>query len=206
MDENQKIIFFDEETTCLNLLTDNKLWNLGWIVVQNNKILEQHNYYLKWPNFQLSPRIAAMTHFNRELYEKESKDPKEVLDLFEKYLYNKEYIISGFNILNFDIYVLNQLQKLIYNKTDYSYIDRSLDVHAVYKSILFGIPFNKKTDNFIAFQFKLCNTIRKGIKSGIDAAVKNLQIPVNELDRHGAIGDCLITNQIWNKIKYKIDI
>jgi len=206
MDEKQKICYFDCETQGLNLLTDNKLWELGWIVVQNNKILEQHSYYLRWENFYLAPYLVNKLHFDREKYEKEAKDPKEVLDIFEKYLYSNEYIISGFNILNFDVYIVNQLQKLCGKKTNYSYIPRVLDIHALYKMYLLDIPYNKKEDNLLALQYKVLSILKKGVKTGIDAAAKNLQLSAPDEFRHTAIFDCLITNEIWNKIKYKLNL
>ena len=125
--KDQKYIVFDFETCNLNLASlDNKPWQLAFIVAQGNKILEKHDYYIAWDDLKISAEAAKITGFSRSKYDKQKKDPKEVLSHFEKYLYDEDYINLGHNIFGFDIYIHNIFRKNLGIPSDYSYINLSL--------------------------------------------------------------------------------
>ena len=48
----QKYLLFDYETCNLNLISGNKPWQLAFMVVEKNKIVDQKDYWLKWDDLQ----------------------------------------------------------------------------------------------------------------------------------------------------------
>ena len=56
--KNQKYLLFDYETCNLNLVSNNKPWQLAFLVVENNKIIESKDYWLKWNDLTVSPEAA----------------------------------------------------------------------------------------------------------------------------------------------------
>ena len=50
----QKYLVFDFETCNLNLCsTDNKPWQLAFLVCQGNKVLEEYDYYIYWEDLKI---------------------------------------------------------------------------------------------------------------------------------------------------------
>src|SRR6056300_1496216 len=89
----QKYLLFDYETCNLNLISgNNKPWQLAFLVIENNKIVEEKDYWLKWDDLKVSPEAAKITGFTQAKYKKHAVDPKLALDHFEKYLYDDSYI------------------------------------------------------------------------------------------------------------------
>lgn len=65
--KNQKYVFFDFETCGLNLgSTRNKPWQLAFIVIENNKIIEECDYWLKWKDLKVSEGAAKVTGWTQK--------------------------------------------------------------------------------------------------------------------------------------------
>ena len=148
----KKFMVPDLETSCLNLAMGyNRPWQVSWLICQGTEIIKKNNYYLRWPDFYISPGAAAATRFDPRNIELYGQDPKEILDLFDKDLYNEEYIIVGQNLLNFDVYIHSMWRENFGNSIDYSYIDRIIDVRALAVCWKLGLKF-KETEDFLAHQ------------------------------------------------------
>ena len=104
---SQKYVIWDLETCHLSLLDSNLPWSIGYIIYQDGKILEKHNQYIKWDNLPISEGAAKITRFDMNVYKQKAEDPVKVLDKFEEYLLDSNYIGIYHNGSNFDIYVLN---------------------------------------------------------------------------------------------------
>jgi len=134
--KDQKYVVFDFETCSLNLVSeDNKPWQLAFMVYKGSKLIESHDYYIHWDDLKLSDGARKVTGFSDSKYKKNAKDSGLVLDHFERYLYDPEYIKLGHNILGFDIYIHNIYRKLLGRETDYSYLDDCLDTLCLAKAI-----------------------------------------------------------------------
>ena len=59
----QNYLLFDYETCNLNLISGNKPWQLAFMVVENNKVVEKKDYWLKWDDLNVSPEAAKITGF-----------------------------------------------------------------------------------------------------------------------------------------------
>ena len=67
----------------------------------------------------VSADAARITRFDYNLWKEKAKNTLEVLELFESYLYNPEYIIIGANLFGYDVYVINTLRKMLGLKSDF---------------------------------------------------------------------------------------
>lgn len=203
--KNQKYMVFDFETCNLNLCSlDNKPWQLGFIICHGNKVVEEHDYLIKWDDLNISPEAAKITGFNKKKYEKNSVDPSKVLSLMEKYLYDKNIIKLGHNLLGFDVYIHSIFRKALGKNPDYSYLDNLIDTLCVAKAIHQDIRPPK--EKLLSWQFKLNSLILRGKKSSINALCKYYDLEVDEKKLHDAIYDVKMNFSIFQKQIWDIEI
>ena len=105
----QKYIIYDFETCSVNLVVGNYPWQLSYLIVQGENILETKDYFIKWPDLdkKISRGAAQATRFNPFSYQQKAIKNKEILEEFDTYLYNPEYIKIGHNTHGVDIFVHN---------------------------------------------------------------------------------------------------
>lgn len=201
---NQKFIVADTETSNLAISSEVP-WQLGFITCQGKFVKQEFERKIWWEGYDVKPEIAAMNHFCRPAYEQEARDPTEVLDEFESYLYDPEYIIIGQNFLNFDCFIHNNWRKKLGRKTDYSYINRVIDTKALSMAIQKGAK-NPPKDDFMSWQISWLNHRERGIKTSQAAMLKHYNIPHNANDLHSAIVDVKMTFQIFLKQIQEVEI
>jgi len=68
----QKYIFFDFETCCLNLGSlDNKPWQLGYIVIENGRVVKKKDCWIHWDDLKMSDAAAKNDRLDaRKVYQK----------------------------------------------------------------------------------------------------------------------------------------
>ncbi|MDO8610074.1 MAG: hypothetical protein Q7R95_05970 [bacterium] len=203
---NKHILTFDLETSGLNLNFDLP-WEIAWSIHHGYKLIENRQYFLKWPGgLKVSDGAARVTNYNPFKIEQEGKEPKEIIDIFCKFLFNKEHIIVGANILGYDCMILNSARKLLGYSTDYSYLERCYDTVALAKAYKQNTQF-KKEDNFLAWQYRLLNTKVKGLKTSNSTMYKELT--GNEIDHtklHSGIYDIGLTTTVFFELMKKTEI
>lgn len=205
-DKNQKYLCFDFETCHLNLLdTDNKPWQLSYLIAKGNQINKEVDNYVYWPNLKLSKGAQEVTHFDERKYHSLACDPKDVLAGFEEYLYDPEYIIIGQNLLGFDVYIHNIFRKLLGKKPDFSYINRIIDTNCIAKAIKKNLIPPRDLD-FTIWQYKLNNFREKGLKTSIKAQLKDYKIDFDENMLHNSMYDVQMNFKIFQKQIWQIDI
>jgi len=203
---DQKYIVFDFETCNLNLASqENKPWQLAFIIAQGNKVIEKFDYYIKWKNLNISKDAEKITGFSRKTYNERSIDAKQVLQHFESFLYNPEYINIGHNILGFDIYIHNIFRQCLGLRPDYSYLSRSIDTLSLGKAIHKEIPFSKK-DSLPIFQFKLNSFRERGMSLNLAACCKKYDISFDPSKLHDALYDITKNFEVFNKMIWNIAI
>ena len=204
--KNQKYICFDFETCNLNLLSpENKPWQLSYIIAKGNKILKERDCYIHWPNLKLSEEARVITRFNDAKYSRLAKDPKEILDEFERYLYDEDYIIIGQNLLGFDVYIHGIYRKLLGQKPDFSYISRIYDTNCVAKAIKKNLKPPLKED-FILWQYRLNDYREKKMRTSIKAQLKQYKIDFDENKLHDSIYDVQMNFKIFLKQIWQIEV
>lgn len=198
LNPNLKYIVFDTETENLSLMY-NKPWQLGLLICEGYKTISENLYYIKWDNLNVSEGAAKATRFDERNYKLKAIENESILNIFEEYLYNPEYLILGHNILQFDIYIHNIWRRSLGRKTDYSYVNRFIDTNAIAKAIKLERPY-KKDDNFLAWQYQMLNVRKKGLKSSLTHLGKENDIEWDYDNLHEGLKDCQLNNLIWNRI------
>lgn len=200
---HQKYIIFDFETESLNLYLA-RPWQLAFALYQGNKKIKSYDLYIDWPDIQVSKEAAIITRFNINHYRSAAKPPKEVLALFEKYLYDPDYLIIGHNILNYDIMIHNTLRRLCGLPADYSYLERCLDTNCLAKAHKKEIKYGG--EDRLLWQFKLLNFREKGLKTSLSTMCKDFSIDVDPNKQHDAIYDIDINMQVFQKLIWSFEI
>jgi DNA polymerase III epsilon subunit-like protein len=202
----QNYLFFDFETCCLNLgSTDNKPWQLGFIVINGGKITKKRDYWIRWSDLKMSDAAAKMTGWTESAYKEKGQDAKKILEEFESYLYDESYINVGHNILGFDIYIHGIYRRCLGKKPDYSYIDRSIDTLCLAKAIKNEIKFTKN-ESFFNWQYRLNNMIDRKSKKKLMDLCKDYDISIDESKLHDAMYDIEQNYEVFKKMLWEVDI
>ena len=118
--KKQRYVVFDTETEGLNLVTS-RPWQVAWLVVEGENIIEKNDFYIHWANLNVSEGAARVTGFSYNEYAKKSMPPNIVWEKFAHDLYDENNLIVGQNLLGFDVYMVNVWRKLMGMESDYSY-------------------------------------------------------------------------------------
>jgi len=203
--QNQKYIVFDYETCDLNLASEeNKPWQLSFIVADSKKTYDKQDFYLKWDNLKVSEDAARITGFSRKVYDKKAVCPKQALDHFEKYLYDKNIIPLGHNVLGFDVYIHRIHRKLCGKKSDFSYIDRIIDTNCLAKAA--SEKIKNTSGNRLAWQYSLNNYIKRGLKTSLQQCAKKYAIPFDPSKLHNALYDIEINYEVFKKQLWEVEV
>ncbi len=203
--KEHKFICWDCETESLSL-AHARPWEISWNVYNGYNKIESHQYFLNWPDLNVSKGAADATGFNHEKVKKEGKNPKEVIDLFNTYLYNKEYQQITQNGLGYDVYVHNTSMLNLGYKTDYSYINRMYDTLPIARAYRLGMKAPENKEDFLAWQYRFLCIFKKGLKCKNFELAKEFGYEVDESRLHQGIYDCELTAFTFFNLIKKLDI
>lgn len=199
----QEYVLFDFETSGLNLFYDIP-WQCSFIICTLDRIIESHDYYVKWDDLKVSRGAAAVTGFNYEEYKRLARDPKEILDIFETAIRPETRYPLGHNIIGYDTMIHQAWRRRLGLSADYSYLSRSLDTNALSKAYKKGIAVDRS--NLLAFQFKMLNLHERGLKSSLSTMAKEFDIPFDERDLHKGHKDIELNWRVWRKLIWSVEI
>lgn len=204
--KDQKYVVFDFETCSLNLVSEeNKPWQLAFMVYEGARLIERNDYYIHWDDLKLSAGARKVTGFSDSKYKKKAQDASLVLDHFERYLYDPDYIKLGHNILGFDIYIHNIYRKLLGKPTDYSYLSECLDTLCLAKAIAKDIKITED-DELLSWQFKLNSIYERGLRLNLGACCKEYDVKLDKAKLHDALYDIEKNYEVFTKMLWKIEI
>jgi DNA polymerase III epsilon subunit-like protein len=205
--KSQVYIAADFESTSLNTLCT-KPWQLSWVkFTLQDGILEENNEYIWHDNLDISPEIAAMTHFDYSTYKDKAKPINEVLEKFEVDIFNESYKVTGQNILAFDILLHQILRRSINKQVNYSYLLRSIDTLALARAYRKGIkPDISSPEAFLSWQYKMLSIHDRKMKCSLSALNKefNLGFDVNSL--HDALVDNRLLVEVFVKLIHSVEV
>ena len=203
--KDQKYVVFDFETCNLNLVSEhNKPWQLAFLVYHGDKLIESNDYHIFWEDLRMSEGARKVTGFKDAKYKKLAQPAEEVLDHFEKYLYDDSYIKLGHNIVGFDIYIHNIFRKLLGRKTDYSYLAHSIDTLCLAKAIYKEVELNGS--DFLSWQFKLNSFHERGMRLNLGACCKTYEVDFDPTKLHDALYDIKKNYEVFKKMLWKVKI
>lgn len=202
----QKYLVFDYETESLSLFYA-RPWQLSFLVCEGKEIKEEHDFFINIENLYVSPEAAKVTNFSWDKYNRLKKDKHEVLEKFESYLYNPEYINLGHNILRFDVYIHNTLRRICGKGPDYSYLTRLIDTNCLAKSVKLGIT-KPKDDTLLQWQYRLANHYKRPApRTNLKQMLKENNIEFDESRLHDSSYDIVKNWEYFCKcLLYQVEI
>lgn len=205
--KKQKYLFFDYETCNLNLVSNNKPWQLAFMVIEGGKILEQKDYWLKWDDLEVSPEAAKITGFTKKKYENRASCPKKALQHFERYLYDETFIKVGHNLLGFDVYMHDMHRKLAMPEadSDFSYIEQVIDTLCLAKAVKKNIKITSSEER-LPWQYRLNNLIERGLSCNLKQCCKDYDVPFDSSKLHDALYDIRVNYEVFKKMLWEVEI
>lgn len=200
-----KITFIDCETLnlCLNYC-HNLPWQISMLDVVGEEIVDEADLFVKWDtNLQISDDAARITRYNPAVIVEKGIAPEKAFEVVYPWLEKCEYIL-GHNTLGFDIYLIYHLYKK-FNKDPRHLISKFIDTNAIMKGLKLNIPYNKK-DDFIEYQYRMMSIRQKGLKTNLKLTAEEHDIQFDENKLHDGLYDLFVNKQVWDKVKYKIEI
>ena len=201
--KKQRYVVFDTETEGLNLVTS-RPWQVAWLVIEGGTIIDKRDFYIHWPNLNVSEGAARVTGFSYKEYSKKSMPPNTVWEKFSHDLYDENNLIVGQNVLGFDVYMVNVWRKLMGMDADYSYVQRIIDTKSLAMAIAKQIPYNG--EDFINWQYRLLNHRERGIKTSQASLLKKYNIPHDSARLHDAMYDIEMTFKIFRKQLFDLEL
>jgi len=204
--KSQKYVFFDFETCGLNLGSlRNKPWQLAFIVVENDKIVDEADYWLRWENLNVSKGAAKVTGWTQKKYDEKAVNPEKPIKHFEKYLYDDQYLKAGHNLLGFDVYMHGICRRLLGKKPDYSYLNNVVDTLCLARAINNNIALSV-SENLLEWQYKMISLRKaKGRNKLIDLC-KQYDVRFNAKKLHDALYDIQKNYEVFKKLIWNIEI
>ena len=204
---NQRYTIFDAETEGLNLYSS-RPWQLSWIKTVGKKIIDKEDFLLRYDDLNVSEGAARVTGFDKKEYFKNAVDPFFVGQKFLADIADEDVMIVGHNILNFDIYIIQILRRIMGLPPDYSFMNRLLDTRPLFFAVTEGMQ-KPDDESLIEWQYKILNMPeirrRRGITS-LPAMLKYFDIPYEEDKLHDSLYDIELTAKCLFDVLNKLDI
>ena len=200
--KHQKIAVFDTETEGLSL-SSSRPWQLSWIICRGEDVIEEHDEFILFEDLNMSEGAAKITDFNKQTYLSKAKPPIEVWQKFAKTLYDKDVLLVGQNILNYDIYILNVLMNGLGIQNDWSFLSRMLDTRALATALFKDI---KPSGDSLSWQMKMMNHREKGLKTSQAFLLKHFGIDHDPSRLHDALYDIQMNYKIFRKLIMQVDV
>lgn len=202
--DNRPIAVIDFETESINLATA-RPWQASWIIIENGKVTEEHDYFPWWSDLKISEGAARVTRFNFADYQAKSTNSWEVLEKLESYLYSDKYLIIGQNVLGFDTMIHQVFRRALGKKPDYSFLPRTIDTLALGRAYKYGIK-KPQDKNLLAWQYSMLSKHGRGVKCGLSALAKEFDIPVDENKTHDGLYDVKLNYLVYKALIKALDI
>ena len=202
-----KLCFIDIESynLCLNL-GYNCAWQVAMINVVGDKIVGEHDIYVKWPKkdfLTIKDEIARLNHYNENKIDEKGILPNRAAALIHQNLIDADYVVAH-NGLNFDLYLLRGMFR--HAGLDWHFIaDKLIDTRAIAQGIKVGQPYDGK-GNFLAYQYCMINKRVKGVKTSLQLLAKENDIEFDPAKLHDALYDLRVNVDLWHKLKHKIEL
>ncbi len=167
-----------------------------------NNVYDVQDRFLDWPDLNISADARRITQFDDAKYDRLKEPPLGVLKDFLKYADDPEIGMVGHNIINFDVYQLATLKRILGFKEDWSMLERCIDTNALAKAQKLGIEVDK--ENTLAWQYKILGE-RAKIKTSLGAMCKELGVEgYDPLRLHDGAYDCEMNKGVFQKIKFSV--
>lgn len=202
-----KIVYGDCETFNLNLsFSVNRPWSIALLKCEGEQILEEVETFIKWDDckFKIGEGAARVTQFNQKVFDSKCIDPKMAFQKLWPVLKWADYVILH-NGLRFDCYLLKGYAEWM--GEDWKWMmSKIIDTKSIAQGLKLNQPYRPDADNWLEYQYRLSNSVVKGIKTNLTALCKEYGIVVDETRTHGALYDLHLLKQVFEKQKFQIEL
>lgn len=203
--QSKNIVFIDCETfnLCLNGC-HNLPWQIAMIKYEGEKKIDSKNFFIKWnTHLRISEDAARITRYDHNKVEKYGLPIEEIFATIDDWLNKSEYII-GHNILGFDIYMIKHIYEYM-GKEWRHLVPKIIDTNCLSRGLKYSLPYSKE-ENLLEYQYKIYHTKKKNVRSSLSFLAKEYEIPHNDNELHDALKDLELNFQVWNKLKWQVEI
>lgn len=203
--QSKNLLFIDCETFNLSLNRCHNLpWQIAMIKYYGEKFIDSKDIFIKWDtHLKISEEAARITQYDHNKVEKYGKRIEEFFPTIEDWLNKCDYII-GHNILGFDIYMIKNIYEYMGKNWEHL-TEKIIDTNCLARGIKYGMPYSRK-DSLIEYQYKIYHTKKKNIRSSLGFLAKEYNIVYNENELHNAMKDLELNFQVWNKLKWQVEV
>jgi len=193
---------WDMETESLNLSLT-RPWQLAYVKLKNNKIVDRQNLYIDIHNLKVNPDAAKVTGFSWEIYNKKKLPADHVVDIIQKDFIETDDLLVGHNILGYDIYILMNLYNYVGRKLDFrDFIYRCIDTLCMARGRFFEVQLPADERERLSFMYKMLGRYDKAFKGKLIDVAKSFNIPVDEKKLHDALYDVTINADVFKHLAY----
>ena len=204
---NKEAVFctYDFEGESLNLYAS-KPWQFACILATQDKIIEKHDIFIKWPNLNLSKGAEIVTKIDYARWEREGIAPKDALKIING-CFNKGDYIVGHNLLGYDNHIYRSMCRMLKREPLPAH-NKILDTFCLMKGLAerLDIPYQKGSD-LLEYQMKMVHKIvRKRGFATLGALCKLFDIDYDKNKAHDALYDVEVNFKAFKKMLWKIEI
>lgn len=198
--QNSTFCFIDVETECLTLHEcKNRPWQISMIILNNNRIIREHDFYVKWEEpLDVSKGAAIATRFDPSIIESKGLPPEVILKTVDFELSNCDYVV-GHNILGFDAYIIMGFYRKV-GATPFNIYPKAIDTFSLAKAWKTE-QLPKQNENIVAWQLRMYHKRVKGLKCSLGALGKEFDIEHDYDSLHSAINDLRLNVKVFGKLK-----
>lgn len=206
--ENKSYVVWDLETSGLDCNTCDVL-EIGAIEVVDGKVIAEHNWLLNHGK-PVPAEIVRITGITDELIKEKGVDPLLALNGFLEVLRRYDTYVTH-NGIKFDVpfFVAQADRILVKEAGDYDVtlmhgfhkdlMDRMIDTAVICKARKINLP-RRENETFKAWADRVMAVRAFGVKYNVGIMCDELGIDKSQVTQHRALGDVLLTNEIFKKV------
>lgn len=192
----------DKETEGVNLFFS-RPWEVAYLIADSHGVKQSFTRYIWWPDLNISQGAAIVTNFHYAEYKEKAEPADKVLKEYEEILFDPSIDIIGHNFY-FDAYMHASWRRALGMNPDYSWMSRMYDTHCLFKAYKKG--WTPDRQNYQSWQYKVQNWVENGLKSNLGFVCREFQIDYDSKLAHRALYDVEKTREVWEQIKWKIEV
>lgn len=200
----ERYIAWDLETDGFNAETGSHILEIGAALIEGGEIKEKKSWLLNH-NVEIPDHITAINTITKELLDAEGIEPRKALDEFFAF-FKVDTPHLTHNGIRFDIPFLVESARLIYGLS----ADKTQDLRArLYATAIDTavIVKGKKlemdrnwNESFKEYADRVMEVRAPGVKYNVALCCEELEIQVEGIQMHRALGDVTLTHEIFKRV------
>lgn len=195
-------IIFDGESESLNL-ANTRCWQFSACKIIGGKIQKGIEFFVDVPNFNISADAARITNFNRDKWNDLKVPAEQVVDYIDNNIVNSNLIVSGHNILGFDVMLLRNMYHQVGRELDFNkFIYRCVDTLAMARGRFYQIEMPEDERERLSYNYKMLHRPSRAFKGSLSAVARDFGIDFDPNRLHDALYDVFINAQVYQRLVY----